>query len=133
MATKSARNFVFTYNLPSIAAAYDFIAQAEKLVKDGKLNGIVFQLEVAPTSGQHHFQGYLESPKPTRYTAIHKLWDGHALHYEDRRGTRDDAVKYSTKEDTRCASVGSPDTEADWPAAGPYYFPNREYFNRQQQ
>lgn len=130
--SKSARNFVFTYNLRSPTVARSFIADAEGFVKAGHLRGIIFQLEIAPTSGQHHFQGYLELPKPQRISALHKLFEGHALHYEDRRGTRDQAVEYSTKEDTRGPAV-DPDDEEAWPAAGPYAFPNREFFGGSKQ
>lgn len=129
---QSARNYVFTLNVRSPAVARSFILDAEGYVTQGHLRGIVFQLEVAPTTGQHHFQGYAELPKTARIAALKKVFEGYAPHFESRRGTREQAIEYSTKEDTRSPSVDTDDEEA-WPGSGPYYFPSREYFAGQQQ
>lgn len=64
---------------------------------------LVYQEEVGE-SGTHHFQGYIEMPRPVRFTHFRNL---ERAHFEPARGTPDECIEYCTKEDTR---VGVPFT-----------------------
>lgn len=58
----------------------------------------VFQLEMAPTTGQLHWQGYAEFNMPMRFTALHKLDGLETAHFEARKGTAKQASDYCKKE-----------------------------------
>lgn len=72
----------------------------------------VYQLERGE-SGTPHYQGYAEFTKPVRFSAL-KKWMPTA-HWEQRRGSRDQARAYCMKEDTR---VAGPFEHGDWAAGG---------------
>lgn len=57
-----------------------------------------YQLEKGE-SGTPHYQGYCVFPKSQRLSALVKLIPG--AHWENRKGTHAEALKYVTKEDTR--------------------------------
>ncbi len=85
----SSRNYVFTINNPD-----DRIFGNLKSV--GK--GIAFQYERG-NSGTLHIQGYVEFAKNLTFRQAVKSLGGYA-HIERRRGTREDAINYCTKEET---------------------------------
>lgn len=58
----------------------------------------VWQLEGAGTTGQNHYQGYIEMKKAKTLTAMKKILPG--AHLEQRKGTATEAKDYCTKEDT---------------------------------
>jgi len=63
-----------------------------------------YQMEVAPTSGYRHYQGYLELVNKNRHTWIQNQLQRHSLHFEfleGAKGTPKQAWAYSTKEETR--------------------------------
>ncbi len=81
--------------------------------QDKKVNYAVFQHEVCPKSGKHHWQGFIEGPKPLRFTAVKKLFTFAlateqgvvtspctGVHVEPSH-TPDAADKYAQKEETR--------------------------------
>jgi hypothetical protein len=59
----------------------------------------VWQSELG-SSGTLHIQGYLEFMSPQRFSSTRDLFKGLA-HIEPRRGTRHQAIKYCTKNETR--------------------------------
>lgn len=63
------------------------------------LRYLVWQLEKGE-AGTIHLQGYAEFYKTTRMAALKKLF-GQRGHYEQRKGTRDEARDYCMKEDSR--------------------------------
>lgn len=65
----------------------------------GAVRYIVFQKERAST-GQAHFQGYVETYETYRLIGIRRVVSGHA-HFEPRRGTQGEAIAYCKKEETR--------------------------------
>lgn len=68
----------------------------------GFLRYIVFQLETAPTTLRHHYQGYLELTHKKSIKQLKETFPGLAeAHFEIRRGTRDEARKYCKKDETR--------------------------------
>ncbi len=72
----------------------------------------VFQLEIAPTTGTPHYQGYSEFKRPVRIAYMKTLFDTQRLHCEKRHGTRIQARDYCMKEESR----------ADQQGAGPYEY-----------
>jgi len=86
----TSTNWVFTINNPE---------QVPLLLTDEHkafLKYILYQEEFVTT---RHLQGYLETRKQTRISALKKLFP--TAHFEKRRGTRKQAVEYCTKEESR--------------------------------
>jgi len=61
------------------------------------------QLERAPTTGQLHWQGYVEFEYRKSFNTVKALLP--LAHWEYRRGNRDQAKAYVTKEDTRVEGI----------------------------
>lgn len=68
----------------------------------------VAQLEVAPTTGQLHWQGYVELSRPMRIPQVKGLLGRPDAHLEVRRGTQQQAIAYCTKVDTRADNAREP-------------------------
>jgi len=67
---------------------------------------LAWQWEIAPDTGRRHCQAYLALTTPQKPTAFMKAMAmtknaRNAWHFEERRGTEEQAVEYCTKEDTR--------------------------------
>lgn len=63
-----------------------------------------YQMEVAPSTGYLHYQGYLELVNKNRHTWIQNHLKKHGLHFEyleGAKGTPMQAWAYATKEETR--------------------------------
>lgn len=63
--------------------------------------------EVAPTTGMHHIQGYVEFPEPVRFARIKKVL-GDGVHCTASRGSAKDNRDYCTKEDAHFLEMGAP-------------------------
>ncbi len=72
---------------------------------------VVFQGEEAET-GTPHYQGYIEFTGVKRLVALTRYKQ---MHYEPRRGSREQARQYAMKEDTR---VAGPWEHGEWEAGG---------------
>lgn len=83
------RHYVFTLNNPETT---------DKLPEWERVRYAIWQLEEGE-EGTPHLQGYVELSGPQRLSAM-KKWLPRA-HFELRKGTRDQAKAYSSKEDTR--------------------------------
>ena len=83
-----SRNWVFTLNNP---VAEPTVPKWIKL--------LVYQHEIGEAEGTPHIQGYLETTHSIRIQQL-KNWLPSA-HFERRRGSRRQALKYVTKEETR--------------------------------
>lgn len=91
-----ARNWCFTYHInDSESTAHDSFVSEHK-----KLRYYIYQLERATTTGQLHYQGYIEYSSPMRFNAV-KSHLGEQCHIEQRRGSKSEAVAYCRKSDTR--------------------------------
>lgn len=90
-----AKHWCFTLNNPRYTSD-----QMLSAFEDWELQYGVFQYEVS-ASGTPHFQGYLEFKNRTRLTAISRLKCAERMHFEKRRGTRNEARDYAMKRDTR--------------------------------
>ncbi len=63
-----------------------------------------WQLEMAPTTGQHHIQMYVEFDQYVRQSFVTRLFNDHSKVYSElRKGTREACQKYCTKPETRIA------------------------------
>lgn len=89
---KPVRNFVFTLNNYTESLENEI----KEFIKEHCRFGI-FGKEIAPTTGTHHLQGYIELSKPQRFTAIKKKLPP-GTHLEQRKGTRDQAIQYCKKD-----------------------------------
>jgi len=61
----------------------------------------IWQREQCPTTGKLHWQGYIEFSQKKRRSLAQKLIGDSTAHFELRKGTRDQAIAYCSKEDTR--------------------------------
>jgi len=66
-----------------------------------EIAGMAWQVEVCPTTGREHVQGYVEMHATTRFERIKALLSMPSAHLGQRQKTRKHAVDYCTKEDTR--------------------------------
>lgn len=92
MASK-ARHWCFTYNNPS-ESPEDLL----KLFETNKCRYVVFQKEKGE-EGTEHYQGYIEFTTQKRLAAMKKIHN--RIHWEQRRGTREEARDYCTKNDSQ--------------------------------
>lgn len=65
-----------------------------------------FQEEICPETSKQHLQLYCEFTSPRTMSSIKKLFKDNTIHIEKRGGTKQQAVDYCTKSDTR-----KPDTK----------------------
>lgn len=94
-----ARNWCFRYSNPTESA--DELIELFK-TKDSSTRYISFQKERGEEGGEDghiHYQGYVEFSKQKRLAALKKIHN--SIHWEVRRGTRDEARNYTRKEETR--------------------------------
>ena len=88
----TSRNWMFTINNP------DIIVKPTDLLKDIKY--CIYQEEKGE-NGTTHYQGYVELTKSCRLSALKKQIP--KAHWETRKGTREQAITYCSKEETRTA------------------------------
>lgn len=61
---------------------------------------LVYQREICPETSREHWQGYVETRSSVRFTAVRK-WLGGRAHIEPRMGSRQQAIEYCKKMDSR--------------------------------
>lgn len=61
----------------------------------------VWQLESAPTTGQLHYQAYMETDRPIHFSTIQRFPGLEGAHVERRMGTREQARDYCRKKETQ--------------------------------
>ena len=109
---KNARRYCFTKFKDLLDDdALRSIFDAEDLMKF-----MICQLEISPTTGKEHLQGYLELTDPRKPTYIKTLFDDNSIHIEYCKGSADENIEYcskdeSRKEDTECMIFGSPNAQ----------------------
>lgn len=59
---------------------------------------IIVGSEICPDTGKQHWQGYAEFSKQNRLSTLKKLWNNDKIHWEPRRGTQEQAIKYCMKD-----------------------------------
>lgn len=78
---------------------------------------------MSPTTGRLHLQGYLETSKAVRFSALQKLEGLESAHFEPRRGTRDQARHYCMKPIADCECKACKDErERPTKIEGPFEF-----------
>lgn len=103
------RNICFTYNHPvegpqTIIKKYTDLRQARYMV---------FQLEEG-ANGNQHYQGYIELNNSMRITTLKNKFI-YGAHYEQRRGSRNQARDYCMKEESR---LDGPWEVGEWSTVG---------------
>lgn len=93
---KQLRNWMFTWNNYSEPQLREVDHWIDKF---SWISFCVFQEEIGE-SGTPHLQGYIECTRSVRLTKLKKELSPF-IHFEGRRGTAQQAVKYCTKEETR--------------------------------
>ncbi len=116
MSQLRVRNFVFTLN--NHTAAERALLQASVTGQEPYASFIVWNHELAPTTGTPHLQGYIELFKQLRLNTLKRKFGIHRIHLEERRGSQQQAITYSTKLDSR-----------DHAYAGPVQFGRRKRLN----
>lgn len=96
------RNFMFTLNNPTDAEKlfYNRLAINEDSRNQVNVRYVIFQEEIAPNTGTHHLQGYIELTRQLSLRQIRTTF-GERGHYEVRRGSQAQAQDYCRKNDTR--------------------------------
>lgn len=92
---KGFRNFCFTIN-----ELTDEVRELFKNFQCGDyFNYMIYQEEIAPTTGHHHFQGYIEcrEKRSEKWMCTHFCKGS----YFPRNGTQEEAIAYCKKEETR--------------------------------
>jgi len=95
------RRFCFTVNNYTETDLKEFHLLAESL---GKHRYICYGLEVAPTTGTKHIQGYIETNDAQRFTFLHNYFDFNRndklnkFHIDIANGTAEQNKKYVSKE-----------------------------------
>lgn len=100
-----SRNYLFTIFPSDPADLWNDDWTADRIFEEKEnVKYAIWQLEVCPDTERKHVQGYMELPKVTRPGAAKKLFVeafARTVHIEKRRGTREQAVKYCSKEESR--------------------------------
>lgn len=76
-----------------------------------RMRYLVFQEEIAPTTGLAHLQGYAEFKDPVRRSAFQRWLGDENCHVEQANGTAEQNARYCTKEEGRSDgpwSIGEP-------------------------
>lgn len=93
------RNYCFTL--------HEFDDDCENLITEGNgtfVKFAIWQKEKGEETGAEHLQGYLELTKPMRLKQVKAEVFGDedsAVHLESRKGTRDQAISYCEKNETK--------------------------------
>ena len=90
MVVSKSRNWCFTWN--------NFSEEAHSRLRNMKFTYMVYQ-EESGASGTPHLQGYVEFSSPVRLGTLKSLSNN--VHWEARRGNREQAVEYCSKVDSR--------------------------------
>lgn len=93
----SSKNYVFTINNPERDANG---VPVPLLFDEGNMLYMVYQLERGE-QGTEHFQGYVEFRTRRTLAAAKRLLGQERAHLERRRGTRNQAIDYCKKEESR--------------------------------
>lgn len=99
------RNFCFTLN----NYTNDHRERLSELFDSGVLRYLVYQPEIAPTTGTHHLQGYCQFLNPRTESGARGALIG--CHVSVARGNSDENYAYCTKDDGRDESAGFGPTE----------------------
>lgn len=83
-----------------------FTAYTQPVIPEEKTKYCVYQIEICPTTGKEHFQGYIEFIQKYSMKRVKELFNDNKIHLEKRMGSQAQANAYCTKKETR-----KPDTK----------------------
>ena len=97
MLGKVARSFIGTsFDVDSFEEWFNSLDEEEEDVRY-----VVYQVEVCPETKREHCQWYIELKKTARFSYIKKMLDDNKAHVENRKGSRSQARRYCSKEESR--------------------------------
>lgn len=84
----AAKRWCFTWNNPNkdIGSTFQMLS---------KYGNIIIGDEIAPSTGTHHFQGYIEFNNKCRPSELIKI---NEIHWEKTKGTKEDNITYCSKD-----------------------------------
>lgn len=89
----TSRNYCFT------AYDKDEVSFALANHQPAEIKYLCYGIEICPTTGKTHYQGYLELKSSIRLTGVKKLFGPNSkTHFEYRKGTADEARNYCMKD-----------------------------------
>lgn len=100
-----ARNWMFTAYIDLDDTDFDNVRG---------LRYCVYQHEICPTTGQDHWQGYLEFTTAWYRNKVRELFTDRGVYLEPRKGTREQARAYCMKKDTRMDPDAAPTEHGIW-------------------
>lgn len=92
----SYRNWCFTLHDVKVGK----LLKTKEWLIDAKANYIIFQNEIAPTTGKEHLQGYVEFEDKITLSTVKKRMVTNSVHLEPRIGTQEQAITYCKKSET---------------------------------
>lgn len=110
----SSRNYCFTINMQDNSHIWSVVPAAcldennnileiksqedvHNYLSCSLIKYIIYQREVAPTTGRHHYQGYVEFKKNLTLKQAKALLNDDTVHLEKRKGTQQQAIDYVSK------------------------------------
>lgn len=106
-----SRNYCMTIHNPTSELA-------EKMVGCwDKYRYLIIGYEIGGETNKPHFQCYIELHKPARFAAIKKMFGRDDIHFEPRRGTREQARDYCRDESKEGKTLDWVEV-GDWEAGG---------------
>lgn len=75
-----------------------FFANPVRRLNNKEIRYAISGEEICPTTGQKHWQCYIELFKPARIAGVKKILDDEKVHLEPRKGTREQARDYCKKD-----------------------------------
>lgn len=126
----SSRHYCFTVNLQDNSEIWSVVPEAcvdedekvieilseedvEEYLENSFIKYIIYQREVAPTTGRHHYQGYVEFKKNLTIKQAKSVLNDDTVHLEARKGTQQQAIDYVSK-----LSTAIPETQFTWGEPG---------------
>lgn len=110
----TSRNYTFTINMRRDESIDDF-----KLLRPStdEIKYLVMGLEIAPTTGQIHWQGYLSFKEPQGWNKVKKAFGRNDLHVEKAKANAERNTHY-------CCKTGPflKDAACKFPGVDPYIF-----------
>lgn len=70
-----------------------------------KMNYMVFQIEIAPSTEKVHLQCYCEFVEKVSMKWIKEMFEDNTIHCEPRKGSQKQAIDYCTKVDSRATNT----------------------------
>lgn len=89
--SKSSRHICFT----------TYITDRPPVYREDEMRYIIYQQERCPSSGRHHWQGYVEFKRKITFNTMKEIFNDNTIHLEMRQGTRDEAREYCRKSNTQ--------------------------------